>query len=136
MKYLILTLALTISLFVSCNNNEEPETFNIGEETVFQYGEINQSNISSLEFTITEINDSRCPSGVECIWEGKTDVTIVVEKPYAGTIELSSHNHSIDTLGDFSFELIDVSPYPIYMEVTELKDYLVTLDILRINKNE
>lgn len=136
MKYLILTLALTISLFVSCNNEDEPDTFNIGEETVFQHGEINQSNISSLEFTITEINDSRCPSDVICVWEGKVDLKIVVEKPYAGIIELSSHSHSIDTFGDYSFELIDVSPYPISTETIELKDYLITLDILRINKND
>jgi hypothetical protein len=136
MKYLVLTLVFTFSLLVSCNKQDQAGTFNIGEEAVFQHGEMNQSNINYLEFTITEINDSRCPSDVQCVWAGKVDVNIMVEKPYAGTVELSSHNHSIDTLGDFSFELIDVAPYPLSTETIELKDYQVTLDIHRINRND
>lgn len=136
MKYLVLTLALTFSLFVSCNNEDQLDTFNIGEEVVFKHGEINQSNINSLEFAITSINDSRCPSDVQCVWQGKVDVTIRIEKPSVGTIELSSYNNSIDTLGDFSFELIDVAPYPVSTEAIELKDYLVSLKINRIDKNE
>lgn len=136
MKYFILTLAFTFSLFGSCNKEDKPRTFSFGEEAVFHHGEINQDSIKSLEFTITELNDSRCPSDITCIWAGKVDVNITVAKPTFGTIELSSHNYSIDTLGDFSFELIDVAPYPLSSETIELKDYLVTLEIHRINKDD
>lgn len=37
-------------------------TFSIGESMTFQDG---------VKLTLTAINDSRCPSGVQCIWAGE-----------------------------------------------------------------
>ncbi|MCE9585786.1 hypothetical protein K8R04_00515 [Candidatus Uhrbacteria bacterium] len=37
-------------------------TFSIGESMTFQDG---------MKLTLTAINDSRCPSGVQCIWAGE-----------------------------------------------------------------
>ncbi len=129
MKQLLLTFIFTATLFLACNNEELPNGFKIGTEQNFRHGTLNLSDNNSLEFSITEINDSRCPSDVYCAWEGKADVKLEIESPQKGTLVLSTHDNRIDTFGIYSFELIDVSPYPISTKTIELKDYDVTLKI-------
>jgi hypothetical protein len=129
MKTLILITFFGIILFGSCSKESLPESFEIGTEEEFQHGEMNQADENSLKFSITEINDSRCPSDVVCVWEGKADVKIVVESPHSGSIILSTYDNLIDTVGNFSFEILGVSPYPISTEIIKLEDYNVTLKI-------
>ncbi len=129
MKNLILIAFFVAVLFSACDKTEDPESFEFGSESKFQHGSMNQSIDHSLLFSITEINDSRCPSDVVCIWEGKVDVKIVVDSPLPGSIVLSTYNNPIDTVGNFSFEIVDVSPYPISTKTIELDDYKVTLVI-------
>ena len=132
MKNLFFATFFVSLFFVSCNNEELTDNFKTGLEVVFQQGKIYQSDDNSLNFSITEINDSRCPSDVTCIWAGKADVKIEIESPHKGDIILSTYNNLIDTFGIYSFELIDVSPYPVSTETIELEDYLVTLKIEEI----
>lgn len=129
MKKLILITFLATLLIHSCNKEDLSTSFKIGLEEEFKQGKINQSDNNLLKFSITEINDSRCPSDVVCVWEGKADVKIVVEYQQPGSIILSTYNNSIDTIGSFSFELIEVSPYPISTQNIDLEDYKVTLKI-------
>jgi len=129
MKKLIFTTFFAAILFASCNNESIPESFDIGKIEEFHHGEINQASDNALKFSITEINDSRCPSDVVCVWEGKADVKIVVESPQPGSIVLSTYDNLIDTVGNFSFEIIEVLPYPISTQTIELEDYNVTLKI-------
>ncbi len=57
------------------------------------------------------------------------NVKIEIESPQNGTLILSTFDNLIDTFGIHSFELIDISPYPISTRTIELKDYNVTLKI-------
>ncbi len=129
MKNSILLLISALLILVSCIKENSSDSFKIGFENEFQYGIINQSDNNSLKFSITEINDSRCPSDVICVWEGKADVKIEIESPQKGTFILSTYSNRIDTLGNYYFELIDVSPHPISTQTIELKDYDVTIKI-------
>lgn len=129
MKNLILSAFFVTLLFVSCNNKDLSDTFKIGFNEEFQQGTINQSDDNLLKFSITEINDSRCPRDVVCIWKGKADVKIEIESPLKGNVILSTYDNPIDTFDTYSFELIDVSPYPISTQTVELENYKVTLKI-------
>lgn len=129
MKNLGLTVFSVFLLILSCNKEYSHEPFYFGIEEEFQQGKMNQSVNNSLKFSITEINDSRCPSDITCIWEGKTDVKIVVQSPLSGLIVLSTHDNLIDTVGNFSFKIIEVSPYPISTQTIKLEDYTVILKI-------
>ncbi len=118
---------------ISCNKENISETFSLGVANEFKiHGEYHSAD-QLLKFIITEINDSRCPSDVICVWEGKADVKIEMESPVKGNLILSTYhsntNTSIDTLGNYSFELIDVSPYPVSTKTIKLKDYKVMLKI-------
>jgi len=132
MKTIYLFLALIAISFISCEKETDPDSFSFGLENDFKINGEYHSADNSLKFKITEINDSRCPSDVVCIWAGKTDVKIEVESPVTGTITLSTYNNPVDTVGNFSFKIIDVLPYPISTKTIQLKDYQVTLKIVEL----
>ena len=132
MKTIYLFLALIVISFISCEKETDPDSFSFGLENDFKINGEYHSVDNSLKFKITEINDSRCPSDVVCIWAGKTDVKIEVESPVTGTIVLSTYDNPVDTVGNFSFKIIDVLPYPISTKTIQLEDYNVTLKIVEL----
>ena len=133
MKTIYLFLALIVISFISCEKETVPDSFSFGLENDFKINGEYHSADNSLKFKITEINDSRCPSDVVCIWAGKTDVKIEVESPVTGTIVVSTYDNPVDTVGNFSFKIIDVLPYPISTKTIQLEDYNVTLKIVELS---
>jgi hypothetical protein len=132
MKTLLLIL-LTLGVMVySCNKEILPEAFTLGLQRDYQINRDYQSDNNELKFEITVINDSRCPSDVVCIWQGEAVVKIEVKSPQYGITELSTFDNLVDTVGSYSFELVDVSPYPVSTRVIKPKDYKVTLQISKI----
>lgn len=129
MKKLILSLCVLGLVVYACNKEFFTDIFVTGMEDEFKIGTDYQSNDSDLKFKISVIQESRCPSDVVCVWQGQAVVKIVVKSPVPGTIELSTYDNLIDTLGSYSFELVDVSPYPVSTEVIKPEDYHVKLKI-------
>lgn len=127
-RKLFLFVIIGLGLF-SCIYENEPENFSTGFEDKFRIGTDYQLNHNSLKFKITEIVDSRCPSDVVCIWAGKADVKIEIESPVTGTFILNTYDNKIDTVGNYSFALIDVLPYPVSTKTIKTEDYKVTLKI-------
>ena len=119
-------------LFFSCEKEEIPEYFELGIEKSYKINGEYQSKDHNVKFKLTAINDSRCPSDVICIWEGMVSVKIVVEKPVHGTIELDSYQNPTDTISNYSFELMDVLPYPVSNQSTEPEDYDVMLKVKKL----
>ncbi|MBN2635222.1 MAG: hypothetical protein JXR61_03055 [Prolixibacteraceae bacterium] len=126
--YILFTL-FTGLLFSSCEKEERSGNFEFGVEKSCEINIEYQSIDNSVKFKLTEINDSRCPSDVVCIWQGMVTVKIVVEKPVSETIELNSYNNTTDTLANYSLELMDVLPYPVSTQTTEMDEYDVKLQV-------
>ena len=132
MKKNILFLSILVFLAFSCQEEIFPQDFVIGEEENFKWGNEYFSNDNTVKLTITEINDSRCPSDVVCVWQGEALVKIKVETSEINTIELSTFDNPKDTVDSFSIELVQVSPYPISTKSIDLEDYTVKLKIEEI----
>jgi hypothetical protein len=132
MKTIYFFFAIMLISFISCDEEPVPDSFSFGVENEFKINGDYHSIDNSLNFTITEVNDSRCPSDVWCIWEGKVDVKIQVESPVPGTITLSTYDKPVDTVGNYSFKIMDVSPYPISTKTIKLEDYVVSLKIEKL----
>ena len=132
MKTLYFFLAFTFISFISCDNEPVPDSFSFGLENDFKINGEYHSTDNSVQFKITEINDGRCPSDVVCVWEGKADVKIQVESPVSGIITLSTYDNQVDTVGNYSFKLIDISPYPISTKTIKFDEYDVTLKIVEL----
>lgn len=131
-KKILFSILLGLVLF-SCIYENEPEKFSSGFEDKFRIDTDYLLNNNSLKFKIKEVNDSRCPSDVVCVWAGKADVTIEIESPVSETFTLSTSDNKIDTVGNYSFELIDVSPYPVSTKQIKTEEYKMTLNIKELH---
>lgn len=121
-----------IGLF-SCIYENEREKSDIGLEDKYRIDTEYLLDNKSLKFKINEINDSRCPCDVVCVWAGKAEVSIKIESPDSETFILSTLDNKIDTVGNYSFELIDVSPYPVSTKQIKTNEYKVTLNIKNLS---
>ncbi len=129
MKKCLYLLLIPIFLGISCQKEVIPENFVLGEEEDFKVGTENKSAEYNVKFTITDVQDSRCPMDVECIWQGEAEIEIKFDSPFQETIVLSTYDDLIDTVGNYSTKLLDVSPYPVSTETIELENYTIKLKI-------
>ena len=87
-----------------------------------------------LQFSdVTE--DSRCPTGLACIWAGQVSIVIDVIRAgkHSEKITLTSPNSYpiVHELSGFKLELLGVQPYPVFYTGTAIKkqDYRIILRI-------
>jgi hypothetical protein len=133
MKTLIVILTFVVCCGFACNHDDDCISFRIGEGTIIRHGVEYCSNDLAFLFQIEDIQDSRCPEGVVCVWQGEVAVKLSVKAAVGYEVILKSYNQPVDTVGNYKFSLIEVSPYPKYKQPLELSDYRVTLKIERLN---
>lgn len=73
---------------------------------------------TDLSFIFTEIlSDSRCPSGVVCVWEGDAEAAVVGDLPGEIRIDCVLHTSPMFSgscdMGAFRVTLLWVDPYPV-----------------------
>ena len=77
---------------------------------------------SDLQVTIVDVKeDSRCPKGTNCVWEGRVVLDVLVNSI---TIPISTQT-KLDTLG-YTFSIQNVIPEKTTSEIL-LNDYIITL---------
>lgn len=112
-------------LFYGCNKKEKVNTFEIGKVTELRLNETVENFEFDLSLRVENLNDSRCPNGVVCIWEGNASVEFqLTTKKGKYKFILDTHNppgFKNDTVVEgMKYQLIDVLPYPdIYEELPE-----------------
>lgn len=79
---------------------------------------------------ITE--ESRCPEGTTCVWEGQTKVQLTVKsKGSAQQVEITrkgkQKENVIEKVGDYTIYLMAVNPYPKSSEKIKQEDYKISL---------
>jgi hypothetical protein len=107
-----------------------PITESFAEEIKIKFGETVQYENLNLYFY--DVEDSRCPLDVTCIWEGKVSAMIHTSNQthkIGGGLEI---DHPRTYITPYIITLIDVKPHPIS---TEKPDYVAILDITKIDKN-
>lgn len=94
------------------------------EQITVKFGET--VSYESLKFYFYDIEDSRCPSDVTCIWEGKVSAMIRISN---ATLDIGGSREIGNVAKYFPpyvITLTDIQPYPIS---TEKPDYVATLEI-------
>lgn len=108
-----------------------PFKLNINQTAV-----IGSENLKITFLNVTE--DSRCPSDVQCIWEGqaKVQISILKDDQNIGTFYLTKragHDElSVLSVKGYSITLEKVDPYPVSTKKTEAQDYVIVLKIKKI----
>ena len=83
------------------------------------------------------VSDSRCPEGVNCVWEGEVKIILAATtgntnyelemKRKGGQLE-----NEISRTGTYDIYLLSVDPYPKEGETIKAEDYKLTLVVKRI----
>jgi hypothetical protein len=99
------------------------QTASIGDET-------------GLQVTFEAVlEDSRCPSGVSCVWAGDAVVSIAAVDSTGRTTRLELHtNTSFDAaapVDDLSVHLVGLAPTPSAQSQSEVDKYLASLVVRR-----
>lgn len=77
--------------------------------------------------------DSRCPLGVECLWQGNAIVQLKVALgSEVRSVELNTFEPFGNScyIGDYLIRLKSLSPYPVYPKSIDKKDYVAELEII------
>lgn len=129
MKTLFPILLVAMSLLIACDNPSDPNIFRYDKEQSFNLYQEYQSIDGAVKLTIDSLGDSRCPQGVDCIWQGEVSVNISVSIDQAYQLSLQSVTHPKDTIQNYEFELMGADPYPVYNEEIRNEDYEVRLKV-------
>lgn len=110
-------------LIFGCSKSSNPSS---DEIVVYQEGNV----IIILE----NINDSRCPINVTCVWEGNAEVSLRMDMDDVSD-EFALNTYGFDpyfssqTVMGLNVELIELTPYPMEGATYALSDYTVTLQV-------
>ena len=102
------------------SHNQNQIVIKCGQETVIDGKEMSIKFVATLE-------DSRCPEGVQCVWEGNACIKLTVKTP--GEKPLSIELNTNDRFAveakylDYTITLIDLKPYPKAAEQINMQDY-------------
>lgn len=145
MKNVLLISAISVAL-LACDKNSVNKQDDPGR---IQYMEtVALSPIGSLTFK--DLNDSRCPENVQCVWAGNVVVDLEITSTKSSNNEVQTvkmclgecspiypkkgfleSDTAFFTYGgiNHTLTLTDVSPYPNTTKTVEKKDYSIKLKI-------
>jgi len=91
----------------------------------------------NISFRLFDVEDSRCPSDVQCVWKGQVTVNVGVKVGWEdlGNYSISLNDPldlSIIQLDQYSLQLVKVEPYPTSTNPIDLYDYVVTMKFSKI----
>lgn len=111
------------------DNAPSPEC-NLDHPFRLWYGQ--SADCEALKVTFTgDIQDSRCPTSVTCVWEGRVDVQIQVDDELItlGLPDDPQLGQSKDTVGNHVIELLQVLPVPVVAGEIPKDTYRVKLQV-------
>jgi hypothetical protein len=81
------------------------------------------------------LSDSRCPTGVNCFWEGNAEVRFKFEKFNEEPVLFNLNTHrgfANDMIIDgYKFSLVGLSPHPVYEHQIKQEDYKAEIIVTR-----
>jgi hypothetical protein len=135
----VLSAALLALTLVGCQMSREadadPVAFTLGREFTLGGGQEATSG-GDLSVRFSELlEDSRCPTEVECFWTGQARIAVIVQptgRPsttaYFNTNPAPGENVRTVRAGDYTVELTSLDPYPRTPDdPISLEDYRATL---------
>ncbi len=134
-KYSFYLLAFTsiFLLLVSCTGTDELKT-GLGQEFTLSIGQSAQIEGENLQVRFEEVlEDSRCPTGATCIWEGRVSLAVEIKdngSPYKMVLIQSGMNNQYVSETYEEYQLtFKVNPYPELGTDMATDDYQLLLTV-------
>ncbi|RMH70151.1 MAG: hypothetical protein D6675_10130 [Gemmatimonadetes bacterium] len=111
---------------ISCQPSALPTTTSpLGEQFVLGWHQTVHLKDTGLSLTFAEVvEDSRCPQQVECVWEGQVVIKLKLQasnnppQEIELTLRAGHPESAVQTVGEYTIELLNVHPYPQKFETT------------------
>ncbi|MGB7443179.1 MAG: hypothetical protein WA919_19100 [Coleofasciculaceae cyanobacterium] len=143
----VLTILLSqgISLSQLLENSQSINKFTFSSKEQHELTlRVNETQVVTLdsgnfEIKLLNIEDSRCPSDVQCVWSGQVTATVSVtsSEQSLGNFDLTLRpgqaNLAIQEIDCYSIKLVQVVPYPNTTQNIDILDYFTTLTIYPSN---
>jgi len=119
---------------ISCSNEnvfEQYISLDFGETSTIEQGGFD------IEF-IDLVEESRCPSNLDCIWEGRAVVSLALTNVETINVELATENNIDGTsklttiYNNFLIELLTINPQPINDVLVPKEEYVVILEVTEL----
>ena len=128
----IVAILISFSVFVSCGSSPKEITANLGENVNIKIGQSVSIAGEELKLKFVEVvADSRCPTGVTCIWQG--EVTCLVEITYRGSVFSKVLTQSGGEPAKSDFEsygiAFGIEPYPAAGKEIKDSDYRLQVEV-------
>ncbi|MBE7515439.1 MAG: hypothetical protein HS105_02345 [Chloracidobacterium sp.] len=94
-----------------------------------------KAKTSKLKIKLVEVmEDSRCPDGANCIWEGNAKVKVkIVGAKETKTFEFNTNLGARgDTIDGWAVTMVSLSPVPKSGETIDPKNYTAKFEIVRL----
>lgn len=124
------------ALAVGCGSATGPNEVRLAEDFTLAPGEWGRIQGESLTIAFDSVtSDSRCPTGVNCVWEGDAVVAVTLTQPgrERATVELHTSGRFARTAGygDFEVALVALAPQPREGSPIAQAAYRATLQVTR-----
>jgi len=134
MQLFIFALSVFVTLIACEESREEslPIDNLFGESITLEIGKSSDIQADLLTITFDKlVEDSRCPTGVECFWEGQATVQFLVNETTTLDLIMRAGHEDLakDTLDNYIYTLLDVSPYPNMTDNLPLPEDAYTVEI-------
>ena len=132
MKKLLLCLLGLVAMAMQC---ERLPTVEFDQAFYLQVGEQKMAaGAPNMIVQFTQIKeDSRCPKGVNCVWEGEAVAELVIGKTGSDTLALTyrpgREKAAVGRASGYNFKLLEVDPYPEKGTAIAKEDYRIMLEI-------
>ncbi len=141
------SFAIVASIYVKDNSIEKapiyvtPTATNTEQQVIkyTPYGKVSLKVGETLYFSggsiklIKVSDDSRCPTGVTCIWAGTVKAELQISDGTLTTTHVIDLGKSFNTKTQ-SISFLSATPYPKQGTSILEKDYTITLEVLKISK--
>ena len=130
---IIVAFLLGSSTALNSNCSENQMMPRLGKEFSIKAGQ--QVKLDGADFAVKfdrVLQDSRCPTDVNCVWAGNAEITLNVNyDKCAAIITLNTHRTSETNdegkVGGFRVKLLKLEPYPHSQKKITPSDYTATL---------
>ena len=88
--------------------------------------------VNDLSLNFHDIEDSRCPSDLTCIWEGNVTAMIAIKNQTHRVSGIFTPGYTLSYITPYEITLVDLQPYPISTKETK---YVATVNVSQPEKN-
>jgi len=137
---LAVPFAVVVVATAACSQSTDPtvgalpqQLVSLDESVTLAVGEAAVVEGTSLTIRFVEVQeDSRCPTGVDCVWEGVAVTLLEVSdgtEQHTITLQARAGMRQSTGVAGYSLEIGSLAPFPKYLETIATGEYRLTLEV-------